>query len=448
MKSPYKIPFLCTLAVAVLALLVTAPAFAQLGDDEFRVNTTSITKQRESAVAFAPDGSAAIVWRDLRGGLTARFFPARGEASDDVVLVGNQIFDNNPGEGTIFSRRSAAVAYLPSGDFLLVWNEEKAYLRAAVFIENYTTLDQDIYAQRFSPEGAPVTGRFRVNRSSRGLQRGPSVVVAPDGTLLIAWESSDGEPGVSDRDGVYVRRFTPRGMALGREIKLDEVPGLSAHAPRLSAGPDGYLAVWEGEGDGADEFDVYARLLDADGMPVGPQMRLNDSVAGDQRRPRPATGTDGQHLVVWYGPTEDPLIYRVYGQMIGTDGALVGPEFRIGDNAFDRAHALPRIAASPRGEYLVAWLTWFGDFQTAVDGVHLDLDGLPLGEPLRISEHQTSSRSIDVGAAPDGDFLVSWEGFTDGDLGISARRVAGSRPQTILAIPSQIGAVTSAHPIQ
>lgn len=435
MKSPQRILFPLTLGL-VIALFATAPAFAQFGESEFRVNTTSITKQRESTVAFAPDGGAAIVWRDLRGGLTARFFPLLREPSRDVILVANQIFDNNPGEGTIFSRRSPAIAFLPSGDLLLVWTEEKAYLRAAVFIETYTTLEQDVYAQRFSPEGVPLSGRFRVHRRARGLQRGASLVVAADGTVLIAWEQSDGEPGVSAIDGVYARRFNGRGMALGREIKLDEVPGLSAQAPRLSAGPDGYLAVWEGEGDGAEGFDAYGRLLDADARPVGPQMRLNATQAGDQRRPQPATGTDGQHLVVWYGPTEEPLIYRVFGQMVGAEGSLAGPELRLGVGAEDRAHALPRVAASPNGEYLVAWLTWHGDFQTAVDGVHLDAFGSSLDDWFRISEHQTSSRSIDVAAAPNGDFAVTWEGFTDGDLGISARRVAGSQPQTVLSIPS------------
>ena len=450
--------------VAVLALsavLASGPAFAQgtypgttltqplvsapalFGSDEFRVNTTDLTKQRESTAAFAPDGSSVIAWRDLRGGIMARFFPLVGEPSEDVTLVENQIFDNNPGEGTIFSRRAPKIVFLPSGDFLLLWTEEKAYLRAAVFIEDYTTLDQDVYAQRFSPTGEPADRRFRVHRRGRGLQRSVSVAAAADGSLLVAWEQSDGEPGVSATDGVYARRFSAKGIAIGRDVKIDEVPGLSAHAPRISYAGDGFLAVWEGEGDGADGFDAYARLLDADGQPVGPQMRINSTLAGDQRRPQPATGADGQHLVVWYGPTEeDPLIHRVYGQMISSDGALLGPELRVGDNEQDRAHALPRVAVSPGGEFLVAWLTWFGDFQTAVDGVHLDALGNPAGEAFRISEHQTSSRSIEAVASPNGDFLVTWEGFTDGNLGISARNVAGSQPQLILAVPGQISAAT------
>lgn len=435
---------------ALLALSLAAPAAAQIGDSEFRVNTTSPTKQRESAVAFSPAGDVIFVWRDLRAGLTARFFPANGRPSGDVVLVDNLIFDNNPGQGTIYSRIQPVPVYLADGSFLLFWTEEKGYLRAAVFHYEYDVLEQDIFAQRFSPEGRPVSRRFRVHRGQQGLQRNPSVAIGRDGAFLIAWESSDGVAGVGAGDGVFARAFDANGLTTAGEVKVDDAAGISARLPAVASGRDGgFLAVWEGEGDGTDGIEAFGRLLGPAGQPVGPQLRLNTTLQYDQSAPAVAAGADGNYLTVWFSRVEAPGvpgIYRVFGQAVSPEGALLGPELAIGHNDVERAHARPKVAASPRGEYLVGWLMWLGDFQTAVDGIHLDGLGNPLGEPFRISEHQPSSRTIDMAAGPRGDFLVTWEGFTDDEtLGIAARRVPGSlpeEPQTLPAVP-QVRAVVA-----
>lgn len=442
----------CTraLVAAAFALLLAVPAAAQPGDDgnEFRVNTTSPTKQRESAVAFSPDGGFTVVWRDYRAGITARFFPANRRASEDVVLVANQIFDNNPGEGTIFSRLQPVLVYLDDGSFLLFWTEEKGYLRAAVFHYDYDVLEQDVYGQRFSAEGRPVGARFRVNRVQAGLQRNPAVAVGPDGGFLIAWDSSDGVSGVGPGDGVFVRGFTARGLAVGAELKLDEFAGVAARQPALAAGRDGYLMVWEGDGDGTVGIEIFARLLDAGGEAVGPQFRLNGTAARDQRAPAVAAGADGGYLAVWYAGIETPGRYRIFGQAVGDDGALLGPELTVSASDVERAHVLPEIAASSSGEFLVGWLLWYGDFQTAVVGVHLDALGNPVGESFWISQHQTSSRTIAMAAGPRGDYMATWEGFTTGtraaDLGIAARRIPSSRPQVPLAMPAVTLGVVSA----
>lgn len=428
------------LSVALFAPLVAAPAAAQPGDGEFRVNTTSPTKQRESVAAFSPDGGSTVVWRDLRAGLTARFFPAGRTPSEDVVLVDNRIFDQSPATGTIFSRRSPAIHYLDNGDFYLFWTEDKSFLSVAPFYENYTVIDEDVLGQRFNARGQAVGHRFRVHRSQRGLQRNPSVAPARGGGFLVVWETADGVAGVGPDDGVYARLFNARGAAVGPEVELDELQGVDARVPKLAAGTDGgFLAVWQGEGDGTDDYEVYARLLDADGVPEGSQMQLNSGAhTRDQGAPAVAAGADGDYLVTWFSPVGEPpgVVYRVFGQVVGADGALLGPETQLTDHEVERAHALPEVAASPRGGYLLAWLYWFGDFQTGVAGVHLDAQANALGEPFLISEHQTSSRSVSIAAGPNGDFMATWEGFTDDEnLNVAARRIPGPDVEEPAAAP-------------
>lgn len=426
---------LVLLLVAALAL----PAAAQPGDSEFRVNTGPQAKQRYSVAAYSPDGAFGVFWQDVRSGISARLFPgdyfATGRAADQTLLAGNQIFDNNPGEGTIFAHTSPQVLYLDSGEFYVFWTEEKAYLRAAPFFEDWTTLDQDILAQRFSATGEPLSRRFRINRNRRGLQFGPQVASTPDGGFFVVWSGSDDQPGLSERDGIFGRRFNARGVALTGDVKLAGGHGVSAGSPVVAAGGDGLLVLWEAEGDGTDGTDVFALHLDAAAEPVGSATRINSSTAGDQRAPAVAWDGDGQYLAVWHGPIEEPLHYRVFGQLVGVDGALLGPELRISQSEDERAHALPAVASADGG-FLVAWLLWRGDFQNAVVGVHLDATGNPVGDSFRISEHQTSSRTVSAAAAPGGrGYLVSWEGFTDGDLGISARRVAAPGPEVMFSSP-------------
>ncbi len=426
-------------AVALaLVLFAAAPAAAQLGDaeGEFRVNTTSPTKQRDTAAAFSPNGGFTVAWVDARVGITARFFPASGPPSGDVVLVGNLIFENNPGQGVIFSRLNPRLVYLPNGDFLLFWTEERGYLRAAVFHYEYDILEQDVFGQRFSADGSPIGRRFRAHRVQRGLQRNPAVALDADGGFLIAWDSSDEVVGIGPTDGVWARRFNARGLAIGPEVKLDQDPGVLARLPAVAAGAGGFLAVWEGEGDGTDGTEVYGRLLDERGQAVGPQFQLNTSVEHDQRAASVAAGRDGDYVVVWHAPRAGSQIhFRIFGQVVGGAGALLGSELQISFSDVERAHALPRVTAAPTGEFLVAWLLWFGDFQTAVVGTRLDALGTPRGEPFWISEHQTSSRTVSLTAGPRGDFLAVWEGFTDGELGISARRIPGTEPLNVPASP-------------
>jgi hypothetical protein len=202
--------------------------------------------------------------------------------------------------------------------------------------------------------------------------------------------------------------------------------------------------VWEGDGDGTEGTEVYGRLLDAAGHAVGPQFQLNATTLGEQRAPAVAASPEGGWLTVWYGRAESPIIYRVFGQAVGADGALLGPELKVSESEEERAHALPEIAASSTGEFLVAWLLWYGDFQTGVEGIHLDPLGNPLGEKFRISQRPTSSRTISIAAGPRGDYLLTWEGFTAGnraaDLGIAARRVPSSQPEVPLKMAVTLGA--------
>lgn len=433
-------------ALFLLATSFSLAAWAQPGDGEFRVNTGPQAKQRNTAVAFAADGTFAVAWEDVRSGISVRVLPGSYPSLDpaarvagEILLVGNQIFNNNPGEGTIFARRDPALLFLPSGDFYLFWTEERAYLRAAPFYEDWNTLDMDVFAQRFNRTGQALSRRFRVNRDRRGLQQRPRVAATPAGGFLVAWDGSDGAPGNGRRDGVFARLFNARGVALGDDLKLAGDIGVAAENPAIAAGSNGFLVAWEADGDGTDGTDVFGLVLDAKGAPVGSAMRLNSGAAGDQHSPAVAwDGTGGQYLVVWHGPNGEPLEHRVFGQMVGAGGSLLGPELQVSSGDGERAHALPEVASADGG-FLVAWLLWKGDFQTAVAGVRLDSTGNPAGEPFRISEIQTSSRTLAMAAAPDGDgYLVSWEGFTDGDLGISARHVPAGDPdvpQVFLAQP-------------
>ncbi|MEM7051370.1 MAG: hypothetical protein AAF604_17000 [Acidobacteriota bacterium] len=403
-------------ALAIATLMATSLAAAP----EFRVNLNADAKQREATVAYDRDGGCLMVWRNLRHGLSARYFPADGAASDEILLVGNRMLDSNPGEGYIFVRRDPAIALHPSGDFYLFWTEERSYMRAAIFHEEITVLEQDVLGQRFHADGTPAAARFRVHRERAGWQSRPQVAMASDGAFLVAWQSYDPE---TSRETIEGRRFTARGAAAGGTIRIDDGQGGRARSPQIARTDAGvHLIVWATRND--DDRNARGRLLNARGQALGSSFELHPESSDLQSSPAVATSGD-RFLAVWHGAIDEPLHYRIFGQVIASDGAFRGPVLEISSGEH-RAHAYPTVDAAADGTFVAGWLAWMGDLQSSANALRLNADGSPAGDPIRLNEHRLASQSLALATAPNGDFMAAWEGYTDDDFGISGRLVEGA----------------------
>ena len=136
---------------------------------------------------------------------------------------------------------------------------------------------------------------------------------------------------------------------------------------------------------------------------------------------------DDRFLVVWYGDQGTDAENEVYGRLVGSDGAPIGPQFRISDmgpnNDVDHDAVNPAVAYNPiDNEFLVVWsgddddneFEIFGQRLHGNTGAHLGTNDFlitdvgPLGSPVNggrepdVAHNQTNNQYLVVWSANEG----------------------------------------------
>ena len=69
--------------------------------------------------------------------------------------------------------------------------------------------------------------------------------------------------------------------------------------------------------------------MDANGVGIGPEFRVNTSTNSSQSDPAVAGLPNGDFVVVWTDDVADGNSYGIYAQRFNSAGASLGTEFRI-----------------------------------------------------------------------------------------------------------------------
>ncbi len=423
MRSPVSVRL--TLAAALAGLALPALAAPTPGP-EIRINTRYESRQKLPAVAIDRNGAAAVVWSHDREGLMARFYTPSGQPRGrELLLAANQNLPSVPGEGEVVVRREPAAIFGPGGDLFVFWTEERAFMRVEIFWQDVQVLGRAVFGQRFQANtGRPLGEPFRVSGRSPGLNAFPAVAVHGE-RLLVVWHSEELEA-ATHLDAIFGRFLDRAGNRVGDQFRLDTRAGVEPTLPAVAFNAAGEaLVVWEGCCE-ISRTEVYGRAIDAAGAPQGSDFRVNASTRNWQRRPAVAAGAAGDFLVAWQGSLAAAGQGRIFGQRVGPQGDLVGPERTLStaDPALGNGHLSPALARLPGNGFLLFWVEWHGAVPQAVYANQLNNAGVPVAERIRLSSAQVMLHHR-LGVAGDGrgGYLVSWEGKHDRKLGISGRRV-------------------------
>jgi cysteine-rich repeat protein len=238
---------------------------------------------------------------------------------------------------------SPSVGIQPSGGFVIAWEDKSEF--------GPDVSAQAVRARLFEPDGGPranpISGdvfEFEVNTTTPRAQKSPSVgVSAADGRFVIVFEDQSElgscittPPGV-DYTAVRGRLFAPDGTALATSL-ADNPPdgdwevvasvGIPRHPPADMTNPqvvwsptgDRFLVVWEYAAfptfpcgvSHVGYADVYGRMFDRDGSPMGPPFKMNTTDANpmgnltDQGQPQAAFFDDGSFVAVWQDASQQP----------------------------------------------------------------------------------------------------------------------------------------------
>lgn len=409
------------LAAAALLVTFSTPGWAQaeLVGEEFQVNTNKDTRQLVPVAAYGPSGVSLVVWENDRHGILGRIYDRQGAPlTGELALVPNKNLPGIPAHGEVLVRKEPALAYLPNGEFLLFWTEEKAYLNLDYFYENRQLLDQDVYGQRFSAFGVPQGERFRVNSTTAGLQHKPQVAIKAGGIVVI-WENGES---ARNSTSVQGRLLTRRGQPTSDEFRIDSGSADEIWNLALAANNSGdFLVAWES--NHVDGPNILARIFDRDATAIGSEQVVNTITLGRQRRPAALAIRNGDFLVAWQGYLEGTSYHGINGQFLNSAGARIGSEFPI-SKGIGQVQISPALAMLPSGNIVVAWMDWVYTTPIGVFAVVIDDVGRTLGDEIKVSRARIYPQyRLSVAASAQGEVLATWEGRTTRKQSVAARRL-------------------------
>jgi hypothetical protein len=395
--------------VALLALAALAAAQSPIGPS-FQVNEITAGKQgywHGPNVAADAAGNFVVIWEtryEYPNTISARRFDASGAALGPELAIAT--------EG---SSQSPAVASDPTGNFVVVWEDDATALGD----------DDGIVARRYDSAGAPLGPEFLVNTYTTGFQSNPKVASDAAGNFVVVWHQYD----FYGYGLISGQRFDSSGAPLGSEFQVNSYTtgtigyGLTiaedADGIEVAAGPAGnFMVAWSHyDNRDGDANGIFARAFDSSGAPIGPDFQVNEYTTYEQQNPDVVADGAGNFVVVWGG-------FGVGGggvnaRRFASTGAPVGGEFNV-SSAFYLATV--NASAGPTGDFVVVW----SDYYTT-HGRQFDSSGGALAPdftiaPLTYPYYDTLFAA--VATQPAGDFVVVWqERYRDGDSdGIFAQR--------------------------
>lgn len=413
--------------VLTLALLALTPAASwgqkipvPLGP-QFQVNANVYYDYNQGIyggpeVAADGAGNFVVVWEGY-GKTEGRRFNSFG-----VPLGGNFGF-KLPGSGYSYTD-SPVVSAEGAGNFVVVWEEAD-------------DVPYKLAAQRYASSGAPLGAAFQVNVATTGVGQGfpagPEVAHVGGGDFVVVWgDVTDNQVGSYFVGAVVGQRFDSTGAPVGSEFRVNaldvfEVGYTVADPPDgigIAGRPNGgFVVVWHGYYPDPDsDQQLFARLFDSGGTPLGTEFQVNAYTTGFPNRPAVAVDSDGSFVIVW-----DDFSAAVSGRRYDSAGTPLGAEFQVSTGVVGD-YDVPKVATDGAGNFMVAWL---GPY--SVLGRQFDSAGTPVGGEFEVSQPSVYPGSVwepDIATTGAHEFVVVWAGFDDytGDWDVFARRIGDGVP--------------------
>jgi hypothetical protein len=415
-------------AIACLGLPALAGAQVRAGN-EFRVNsyTTGYQYARVNAVAASGAGRFVVVWE------------GSGQDGSGYAAMATRFDVNGARQGADFvvntyttsDQYFASVGINTFGRFVVAW-------------QSYTQdgSREGVFAQRFDRLGGRVGAEFQVNVFTTHTQSRSSVGLDSNGNMVIAWRSGSGPaPQDGDASGVYARRFSSAGASLGGEFQVNTYTTEYQNRPDLAraADPNGtFVVTWqsynqEGAGSG---YGIYAQLYASDGVPVGPEFRVNTYTTSDQARPSVAMDGTGNFVVAWTDyANRDGSGTAVRAQRYNASGAPAGIEFAVNSNTTGYQYHPQVGVAADGGGFVIVWNS-IQATSVGIQGRRFGNTGNSIGADFSVNTYGTGAQyTPSIGMDPVGNFLVTWNSDgQDGSMsGVYAQRFGGLVP-ALLAV--------------
>ena len=336
-----------------------------------------------------------------------------------------------------------AIASDGAGNFIVVWESD-----------GQDGANEGIYARLFGADGLPLPSQpdeFLANTAiTDGAQTAPAVAMNADGAYVIVWETQDTDP-ASDKSEIYARLVDKDGVDWG-ELRVNTAYMTNDQTdPAVTLRDDGsFVVTWTSKDQDGSREGIYAQRFDAASGTVGGQIQVNNITPEKQLFPSIDSNASGAFAITWTGKDLASNKLTVYVRVFDADGTPQDKQF-IADQFDTQDQQYSDVALLDDGSLIVVWQSRNqedGD-NDGIYGRRYDANGDPLGGEFLVNEPglglAESAPSVSADAA--GNFVVSW---TNADNDVYAREfdalgnpVSASNVAVATAATDQFGAGVS-----
>jgi hypothetical protein len=305
------------------------------------------------------------------------------------------------------------------------------------------------------PAQTPDGPAWRVNTVTATLQLGPMVGMDRAGRAVILWTDDHVDAQSLVHPRIAAQRYDPQGRPVSGELVCNESFDLANTATGVvMQGGGEFVAMWGEEGG----FRHYARRFLGDGQPDGEPKLIDDSGSHLLRYDYGVGfggGVDGEFVGVWQRVVSvggDNQYVGAFARWFDRQATALGPEIPLMDGIPASGWPLADVVAGPNRSVLVGWMTegWDPDrFDLHVQAY--SSAGEKLG-PESVVSHDLGFRAAGMAWNPLlQTFVVAWSEAVRDPNGIFRLRILLQRlspqGQPILPHPlvvSQAGGISAA----
>ena len=264
---------------------------------EFIVNSSTTGDQENASITALASGGFVVTWQDgSRAGGDASGLSVKAQMYDaGGHKVGGELLVNTT---TTNDQSLSSVTALQGGGFIAVWEDDSR-------LNNDNSREGSIKGQMFDANGNKVGAEILVNtKDITYVNTAPTVIGLAGGGFAVTWQGQSDHPNLStdtDDSNIQLQIFDATGHKVGTQLQVNTKGDEYQQAPKITQLTNGYIVVtWEDVEDGdGDHGQIKARIIDAQGHPVGDEFTVNGTTQGDQHTPSISALPDGRFIITW-----------------------------------------------------------------------------------------------------------------------------------------------------
>lgn len=292
-----------------------------------------------------------------------------------------------------------------SGGVIIVWPD----FRSGV---------NDIYAQRLNSAGIPQwTSSGVLICGAANAQTQPQLISDGMGGAIITW--TDSRNGSNNND-IYAQRINSAGLTLWTSggVSLCTITGDQDNPQLVSDGLNGAIITWKDKRGGSGTDDIYARRINASGVP---QWTANGvalcTATFQQLYPQIVSDGAGGAIVSWYDYRSNSVSgTNIYTQRINSTGIPQWTTNGVAVCTSPNNQVSPKMAIDNLGGVFISWRDYRSGTYSDIYMQHLNSAGTISWTTNGVPISTATYDQIDPEMIPDGSggALVVWN---DGRFG-------------------------------